>query len=101
MRIISYNVNGIRAALSKGFEEWLQDASPDVLCLQETKAQPDQIDTEIFNRMGYTCYIHSAQKKDTAEWRYLQKFRPTMLSLGWIITNMIRKDAYSGPILMT
>ena len=82
MRIISYNVNGIRAALSKGFEEWLQDASPDVLCLQETKAQPDQIDTEIFNRMGYTCFIHSAQKKGYSGVAIFTKISPDNVVVG-------------------
>ena len=82
MRIISYNVNGIRAALSKGFEEWLRDASPDVLCLQETKAQPDQIDTEIFNRMGYTCYIHSAQKKGYSGVAIFTKISPDNVVVG-------------------
>ncbi|HEX9152340.1 MAG TPA: endonuclease/exonuclease/phosphatase family protein, partial [Flavobacterium sp.] len=43
MRIISYNVNGIRAAISKGFIDWLQHANPDVICLQEIKATEDQI----------------------------------------------------------
>ena len=52
MKIISYNVNGIRAALSKNFTEWLEAVNPDVLCFQETKAQPDQIDTMIFAELG-------------------------------------------------
>ena len=82
MKIISYNVNGIRAALSKGFEEWLQEASPDVLCLQETKAQPDQIDTEIFNRMGYTCFIHSAQKKGYSGVAIFTKISPDNVVVG-------------------
>ena len=43
MKIITYNVNGLRAALSKGFTQWLEEEQPDVVCLQETKAQPDQI----------------------------------------------------------
>jgi len=48
MKIISYNVNGIRAALAKNFLGWLETENPDVLCLQETKAQHDQIDTFAF-----------------------------------------------------
>ena len=63
MKIISYNVNGIRAALTKNFTEWLQAEDPDILCLQETKAQPDQIDTMLFAEMGYTSFLHSAEKK--------------------------------------
>ena len=42
-RIITYNVNGIRAAMRKGFADWIEATAPDVLCIQETKAQPDQI----------------------------------------------------------
>jgi exodeoxyribonuclease-3 len=57
MKIISYNVNGIRAALTKNFTEWLQSEDPDVICFQETKAQPDQIDTMIFAELGYTSYL--------------------------------------------
>lgn len=63
MRIISYNVNGIRAAVKKGFLQWLEQESPDVLCLQETKAQDDQLPTEELNRLGYQVYHHAAQKK--------------------------------------
>lgn len=63
MRIITYNVNGIRAAISKGLMEWLAAANPDVLCIQETKAQPDQIPLVEFEMMGYKSYIHSAKKK--------------------------------------
>ena len=63
MNIISYNVNGIRAAISKGWLDWLQTEQPDILCLQESKAQKDQIDTEAMLRLGYHSYIHSAQKK--------------------------------------
>ena len=52
-KIISYNVNGIRAALKKGFAEWLQTENPDIVCIQETKAQPEQIDSELFKSLGY------------------------------------------------
>lgn len=64
MKIISYNVNGIRAAMSKGFVEWLTAASPDVICLQEIKAQEQQIDIQQLKDAGYSyLYWHSAQKK--------------------------------------
>ena len=59
MKIISYNVNGIRAALKKGLLDWLTTESPDVFCIQESKAQPDQIDTLAFEELGYHAYIHS------------------------------------------
>ena len=63
MKVISYNVNGIRAALKKGFADWLREVSPDVLCLQETKAMVSQLDTSVFDDLGYKHYWHSAQKK--------------------------------------
>lgn len=63
MKIISYNVNGIRAAVNKGFTEWLQASGADLICIQETKAQPDQIPILEFKAAGYDCYAFSAQKK--------------------------------------
>jgi exodeoxyribonuclease-3 len=63
MKIISYNVNGLRAALDKNLILWLQAANPDVFCLQETKAQAEQIPAEAFEALGYKMYFFSAQKK--------------------------------------
>ncbi len=63
MKIISYNVNGIRAAIKKGFWEWMQSESPDIVCLQETKAMAEQVDLAPLHEMGYTDYWFSAQKK--------------------------------------
>jgi len=63
MRIVSWNVNGIRAIQKKGFEEWFNLDQPEILCLQETKAQPDQIDDNILNPPGYTGIWHSAERK--------------------------------------
>ena len=82
MKIISYNVNGIRAALSKNFREWLQTENPDVLCLQETKAQPDQVDTMLFAEMGYTSYLHSAEKKGYSGVAILSKQAPDRVVVG-------------------
>ncbi len=82
MKIISYNVNGIRAALTKDFTEWLESENPDVLCLQETKAQPDQIDTMLFARLGYTSYLHSAQKKGYSGVAILSKDAPDNVVIG-------------------
>ena len=62
-RILCWNVNGIRAIWKKGFPEWLTKEMPDVLCLQETKAQPEQLDDEIKNFIGYKSYFFSVQKK--------------------------------------
>lgn len=82
MKIISYNVNGIRAALSKNFAEWMKAENPDVLCFQETKAQPDQIDTMLFAEMGYTTYAHSAQKKGYSGVAILSKEAPDNVVIG-------------------
>ena len=82
MKIISYNVNGIRAALSKNFTDWLQAENPDILCIQETKAQPDQIDTLIFAELGYTSYLHSAQKKGYSGVAILTKEAPDNVVIG-------------------
>ena len=67
LKIVSYNVNGIRAALSKGFLEWLQQVDPDVICLQEIKAMKEQLDLSVFDKIGYVHnHWFSAQKKDIA-----------------------------------
>jgi exodeoxyribonuclease-3 len=63
MKIITYNVNGIRAAVKKGFLDWLKSENPDIICIQETKAQNDQIPVFEFTELGYHTYISSAQKK--------------------------------------
>jgi len=63
IRILSWNVNGIRAAAKKGFLEWLASESPDILCVQETKAHPEQLTKNLLNPTGYTSFWHSAKKK--------------------------------------
>jgi len=63
MKIISWNVNGIRAARQKGFLEWLAEESPDILCLQETKAHPDQLEPDLRTPAGYQTFWSSAKKK--------------------------------------
>ena len=60
--IFSYNVNGLRAAVNKGFDGWLKEAQPDILCLQEIKVMPEQMDTSVYDRMGYRQYWFPAQK---------------------------------------
>lgn len=62
MKIISYNINGIRAALRKGLDQWMRVAQPDILCLQEIKANKDQFDVKVFDELGYYSYWFSAQK---------------------------------------
>ncbi|TVQ21862.1 MAG: exodeoxyribonuclease III [Spirochaetaceae bacterium] len=63
MRIVSWNVNGVRAIAKKGFSQWLATEHPDVLCLQETKASPDQLTEELTAPSGYHAYFSSAVKK--------------------------------------
>ncbi len=63
MRIITINTNGIRAAERKGFFIWLAKQEADVVCIQETKAQPEQLTADAFRPEGYHCYYHSAKKK--------------------------------------
>jgi exodeoxyribonuclease-3 len=81
-KIISYNVNGIRAALTKGLAEWVKDANPDIMCIQETKAQPDQIDQSLFKEMGYHSYWFSAQKKGYSGVGILVKEKPDKIKYG-------------------
>ncbi len=89
MKIISYNVNGIRAALKKGFLEWLQAANPDVLCLQETKAQKEQLDLALFEEAGYPYhYWFSAQKKGYSGVAILSKTAPNEVVYGTGIPSM-------------
>jgi exodeoxyribonuclease III len=63
MRIISWNVNGIRAVHRKGFLEWLSDYRPDILCLQETKAWPKQLPRELLEVEGYDCHFSTPARK--------------------------------------
>ena len=62
-RIISYNVNGIRAAKKKGLFDWITDEEFDVVCIQETKAHPEQVDMSQLEEAGYNPYWFSAEKK--------------------------------------
>lgn len=82
MKIISYNLNGIRAATTKGFINWLEEESPDVICIQETKAQIDQMPTFELNSIGYDCYYFSAQKKGYSGVAILTKTKPDQVTYG-------------------
>lgn len=82
MKIISFNVNGIRAAVTKGLYDWLAKESPDIVCLQEIKAQEDQIDQESLTAMGYHCYFHPAKKKGYSGVAIFSKLKPTKVTIG-------------------
>ncbi len=89
MKIASYNVNGIRAATRKGFTEWLQSASPDVICLQEIKATKDQIDSGLYEKCGYPYqYWFSAQKKGYSGVAILAKEKPDKVVYGTGMSHM-------------
>ena len=81
-RIVTYNVNGIRAALSKNWMNWLKATNPDIICLQETKASPEQLDLTIFEQAGYKHYWHSAQKKGYSGVAILAKEKPDNIVYG-------------------
>ena len=83
MKIISYNVNGIRAAIRKGFLDWLVAVSPDVVCLQEIKANEEQLDLSLFEKAGYEYnYWYSAQKKGHRGVAILSKTKPDAVVFG-------------------
>lgn len=89
MKVISYNVNGIRAALKKGFIEWLEATNPDVICLQETKAHKEQLDLSLFENAGYKYnYWFSAQKKGYSSVAILCKKEPKNIVYGTGIDSM-------------
>lgn len=82
MKIISYNVNGIRAAINKGMLEWLENESPEILCLQELKATEDQVDLLTIQSLGYNCYLHPAEKKGYSGVGILTKRKPDLVKVG-------------------
>ena len=89
MKIISYNVNGIRAAIKKGMLDWLKAANPDVICIQETKAQQDQVDPIGIELAGYPYqYWFSAQKKGYSGVAIFCKKEPNHIEYGTGIETM-------------
>ena len=82
MKIISYNINGIRAALKKNLINWIESESPDIICFQEVKANKEQFDFEIFNSLGYYNFWFSAQKKGYSGVAILSKIEPKKIKYG-------------------
>ncbi len=85
MKVISVNVNGIRAAHRKGFFEWMQKQDADVICIQETKAQVDQLVDEILNPQGFHAFFHDAEKKGYSGTAVYSKHKPDKVidKLDW------------------
>lgn len=95
MRIISYNVNGIRAAINKGFIEWLKTDPADIICLQETKANKEDVDLTAFEKMGYQSYWFSAQKKGYSGVAILTRIKPDNVEYG----NKIDQSDFEGRVI--
>ena len=82
MRIISYNVNGIRAAIKKGFFDWLKTNPADIICLQETKATKDDVDLKQLELLGFHHHWYSAQKKGYSGVAVFSKTKPDHVVFG-------------------
>jgi len=95
MRIISYNVNGIRAAIKKGFIEWLQTDPADIICLQETKAWKDDVDYKRIEAVGFDTYWFSAEKKGYSGVAVFTKIHPDNVQFG----NGIMQSDAEGRVL--
>jgi exodeoxyribonuclease-3 len=98
MKIASYNVNGIRSAINKGFVDWIKATDPDVIGLQEVKAEETNIDKAIFEDLGYYIYWYPAVKKGYSGVAILTKTKPKNVAFGMGIQSyddegrMIRAD---------
>ncbi len=89
MKVISANLNGIRAAAKKGFFQWMIKEQADVICIQETKAQEEQLSDPIFSPQGYHRYFCDAQKKGYSGTAIYCKQKPNKISmgLGWEVAD--------------
>jgi exodeoxyribonuclease-3 len=76
MKVISYNVNGIRAALSKGFMDWFETEMPDVIHIQETKALQEQVDVDMLRMYGYQIHWFAAEQRGYSGVATFTKIRP-------------------------
>ena len=81
-KIISYNINGIRAAVKKGLPSWIGSSGADIICLQEIKANQEQFNEEIFNQQGYNCFVNSAKKAGYSGVAILSKLKPNHIEIG-------------------
>jgi exodeoxyribonuclease-3 len=83
MRIITLNANGIRSAGSKGMFRWLKTQEPDVVCVQETKAQEHQLGDALYRPKGYHCYYYDAEKKGYSGVAIYSKRKPETVTIGY------------------
>ena len=83
MRAISWNVNGLRAAHKKGFLAWFNGASPDIMCLQETKAHEEQLPEEVRTIAGYSSYFSTPEKKGYSGVGLYAKNAPESVQFGF------------------
>ncbi|MFH0895317.1 MAG: exodeoxyribonuclease III [Bacteroidota bacterium] len=81
-KIITYNVNGIRAAMNKNLISWLKAVNADIVCFQEIKALPEQFDTSEFENLGYHCYWYPAEKKGYSGVALLTRIHPDNVVCG-------------------
>ncbi len=95
MRIISYNTNGIRAAIKKGLLEWLQTNPADIICIQETKASKDDVNVEAIEALGFETFWFSAQKKGYSGVAIFTKIKPTYVEYG----NKVEQSDFEGRII--
>lgn len=95
MRIITYNVNGIRSAAKKGFIDWLKSDPADIICLQEIKAHKEDVPEKEINAAGYEVYSFSAQKKGYSGVAILTKIKPDNVEYG----NKIEQSDFEGRVI--
>ncbi|MCH8227991.1 MAG: endonuclease/exonuclease/phosphatase family protein, partial [Proteobacteria bacterium] len=90
MRIITLNVNGIRAAARKGFFDWLDKQNADIICIQETKAQRHQLEDPVFSPRGYHVYYHDAEKKGYSGVAIYTRHEPDRVQhgIGWDVMDI-------------
>ncbi|WP_405235171.1 exodeoxyribonuclease III [Lentisalinibacter orientalis] len=93
-RVMSLNANGIRAAARKGFFDWLPARNPDVVCIQETKAQLHQLEDEVFHPAGYHCYYEDAEKKGYSGVAIYSRHEPKRIVRGLGIEEFDREGRY-------
>jgi exodeoxyribonuclease-3 len=97
MKLISWNINGIRAAYKKGLYKWLNEEKPDILCIQEIKAMPDQIPEKLKNLSDYLLFVNSSEKKGYSGVATFTKKKPTKV----IKKFDIKKFDIEGRIIIT